>query len=135
MPHNDKSYDNKQGSKGKPSVGSKSAPIPTGFKFINYTPTEADKTAIKSASSQHARWLEQITWATQDGYKLSLSFKHQGAVFTASLTGTDEQSPNYMYILTGRGASPDAALIWCAYLHLIRFEGAWLGNEDSNWDF
>jgi len=135
MPHNDKSYDAKQSSKGRAKVGSKSAPIPSDYKFINYTPTEADKSAIRASVPEHARWLAEIAWATQDGYKLSLSFKPEGAVFTASLTCNDPASGNYKCILTGRGTDPTTAYLWVAYLHLVRFEGAWLGSEDATWDF
>lgn len=123
----------KSGSKAR--NGSKSAPIPTNYQFVQYTPNESDKRAIKSANIDPVKALAGLFALLEDGYKCSQSFDEKNKCFVASITCNNDASPNYHRILTGRGNTPETAIVWLYWLHCIRFETVWVIEESSSWDY
>lgn len=70
--------------------------------FINWNPSEAHKTEIKSAiagGDDLFRWLDELVG---DGYKLSAVFDEKNSTFIATLTCKNPSSANFHYSLSVR---------------------------------
>jgi len=127
-------YKQRRDTKGKSATTTRNKTSFANFKFVQYTPTAADKAALRQRNSDPAYVVGELFTLVGEGYKLSLSFKSDGSVYTATLSCNDGESPNSGLLLTGRGADPITALTWLHYLHYIRFEGTWLNDEEATWD-
>jgi len=73
--------------------------------------------------------LDEIMERLLDGYKLSISQDLYNDCFQASLTSTDENSPNFGWCLVGRAPTYLSAVGMVAYKHLIILAGEWSDSQ------
>ncbi len=107
-----------------------------GFKqavFINHSFNEDDKGRFKEWASAYATQLgDFIDKISDDGYSLSIKRDHYNQCYSAFIQTSDEKSPNYGYILTGRSRSGSMAALAALYRHYVVFEADWPTDTARN---
>lgn len=104
-----------------------------GYKFINVPLSSDDKSRLEDMLAQRSFPIDQILDLVQQGYKVSLSHDSKNSSFICSITDSDENSPAYKCILTGRGSSALNAWYAVCYRHMVLLKGDWTSNvPDDN---
>lgn len=104
--------------------------------FINWSPSEQHKTAIKAAIEGNEDlfgWLEEMVG---DGYKLSAVFDEKNATYIATMTCKNPSSPNFHYSLSVRHRdlwTAIQALAWGTYKAGRTGWKGYLVTSDINW--
>lgn len=106
------------------------------YEFVNVSLSRSEQAAVESWSTEtspdYGIILDDLI---SNGYSIKISWSDYNDCFTASLSCSDKDDPNYLKILTGRAGSAYSALDVLLYKHLVFCEGGTWSTEQSsdNW--
>lgn len=104
-------------------------PYATWQGYVNYTPTESDKSKIKEVMGNGEHVLELWAKAALDGYTIQQKDDPRNGAFVAELYAGWGDMPNAGYKLTARGSDCWSALQRVLYIHFYAFEENWGGTD------
>lgn len=104
------------------------------YTFVEIRLTQADKDAFKAwASSNASDGIDLLAALVNSGYKLSVSWSDYNDCYTASLTGTEENGPNYQHVMTSRSDDLYEAIMIALYKHYeLCPDGEWPTDKQVN---
>lgn len=100
-------------------------------KFINFElDVQLQKRCKEWAVGDTQLWEAMGVW-NGDGYKATFKWDGYSKSFAVFVSTDDETSPNFGYILTGRGSTPAKAWKQAIFKHQICFDGnPWSGYAE-----
>ena len=100
-------------------------------RWFNPKPDNTDREWLEGNADKHVELCLQILESIPDEGKLTVKYDVHSARWTAILF-VDSNAPEYgLDALSVRGADSFSALCLCAYFHLVKFEGAWVGADSG----
>lgn len=99
--------------------------------YLNFTPTAADKTALRDFLASGGQPLDWLVNVLSNGYRMSVSLDTYHAAFSASLYDTDSQRNTAGWNLAQRADDPYSAITRLLFVHVELLEGNWLSLVDA----
>lgn len=104
------------------------------FTFVEIRLAEADKDQFKAwAKNNTDDSLDLLSALVNSGYKLSVSWSDYNDCYTASLTGVEENGPNFQHVMTSRSDELWEAVMIALYKHYVLCpNGEWPTDKQAN---
>jgi len=99
--------------------------------FISYELTKQQREHLKGTEWLMEHNDQALSSLLEQEYKVTFRWDNYNECFACWIIPPGEKSPNYGYILTGRGSSPTKALKQVFYIHEVLFERAWASHTQS----
>jgi len=129
---------NKNGSKTPVRHQAKQKPE-WGKDFVECHLGEKDKVQVRQAVERLDELMDGFERLIQNGYKVSIAVDDRNDNYGAYCTIKDPNSPNYPYMLVGRGPSAVGAIAALLYKHTVMLDGMWASEVErtqgkDGWD-
>lgn len=96
------------------------------IQFVNYDFTPEEKVTFKAwrKTADKDVW-DAMVRLNESGYSMSCKYDLRGECFAAFITCVKEESPNFGWVLPGRGSTPLSAVMGAMFRHWQLFDEQW----------